>query len=288
MTIICDVCPRNCRLEEDGQTGFCNVRKNVNGENVDVLYGTVDYDAPRFAPVMMALFPGCNLRCPFCYCRYLSKREPDISEFREMSPLRLVQVIVMYRLRGIFLLAAEPALHREYVTDVAQLCRKVGLETTLLTSGYLNPWLAENLAGSMSTITVGIKASGNREVYHHMNADPLLCLENARLFWRAGKLDGIQNLIGPGLETPEDDLKFARWLSTNISPDVPVKLIPLVKSFTIRAKPSDDQIYVESEQDTRKRILGATARLREGGLTNVFSNEAMFSKEMMLYGMFNV
>jgi hypothetical protein len=36
--IVCDVCPRNCDLEE-GQTGFCNVRKNVNGENVDGLYG---------------------------------------------------------------------------------------------------------------------------------------------------------------------------------------------------------------------------------------------------------
>jgi pyruvate-formate lyase-activating enzyme len=199
----------------------------------------------------------------------LSKREPDISDFREISPLDLVRIAISYDVHRIVLMTAEPALHHEYVSELARLCGETNLSITLLTSGYLSPCLVEKLAESMTMVTVGIKASANPEVYRSMNADPIVCLESARIFWRAGKLIGIQDLIGPELETPEDDDNFARWVSANISPDVPVMILPLTEPSPIRVKWGDNQPCVESEPETRKRILETATRLREGGITNI-------------------
>ena len=36
--IVCNVCFRHCHISE-GETGFCHVRKNENGDNVPVNYG---------------------------------------------------------------------------------------------------------------------------------------------------------------------------------------------------------------------------------------------------------
>jgi pyruvate-formate lyase-activating enzyme len=166
-------------------------------------------------------------------------------------------------------MGAEPALHHEYVSEVARLSVDANLSTALLTSGYLNPWLVEKLAGVMSMISVDIKASGNKEVYRRMNADPIVCFETARILWRMGKLVGIQNLIGPGLGTPEDDVTFARWVSANISTDIPVMLIPLSEPSPTRVKWGEDMPCVDSDSDTRKRMLETAARLQRGGITNL-------------------
>ncbi|NMC57289.1 MAG: radical SAM protein, partial [Eubacteriaceae bacterium] len=38
MKLICNVCPHNCNLDE-GQTGFCRARRNVDEKIVSINYG---------------------------------------------------------------------------------------------------------------------------------------------------------------------------------------------------------------------------------------------------------
>ena len=37
-TIQCTLCPRNCRIKQD-KTGFCKVRKNIEGQLYQLNYG---------------------------------------------------------------------------------------------------------------------------------------------------------------------------------------------------------------------------------------------------------
>ena len=77
MTAQCEVCFRQCRLEE-GQTGFCGARENRGGMIIPKTYGQLTAIAldpiekkplARFFPGSMILSVGsygCSMACPFC------------------------------------------------------------------------------------------------------------------------------------------------------------------------------------------------------------------------------
>ena len=77
MTAQCEVCFRQCRLEE-GQTGFCGARENRGGMIIPKSYGQLTAIAldpiekkplARFFPGSMILSVGsygCSMACPFC------------------------------------------------------------------------------------------------------------------------------------------------------------------------------------------------------------------------------
>jgi pyruvate formate lyase activating enzyme len=257
----CDVCPRNCRLEED-QTGFCGVRKNAGGKNVDELYQLVNtYAATTTFRVYAVCLPGCNLKCSFCAAPEYSKpTDIQLSKLRLMDEERLVFLTKVCGRDGVSFFGGEPTLHFEYLLETARLCRERHLVTELSTNGYLSEWLAEKLAKVVDIIAVGIKASASAEYYRtKLGADAAVVLESARTFWNTGKFLTISNLTGPGLGTPEDEVAFAKWVVDSLSPDFPVWLEYIFK-------PGYD------DEDTRY-IREAIARLKQGGLTNVFPPE---------------
>jgi pyruvate-formate lyase-activating enzyme len=164
---------------------------------------------------------------------------------------------------GVNFFGGEPGLHFEYVIEAANQCRKRGLLTVLSTNGYLSGWVAEKLAKAVHTTTVGIKASASTEYYRvKLGADASVCLESARIFWNTGFLSQISNLIGPNLGTPEDDVKFAEWISANLDPDYPVRLIPLLDVNTA--------LPVEPWPDVRARVTTTISRLKKGGLHHFY------------------
>src|SRR5262245_53832259 len=87
----CDVCPRNCKLQE-GQRGMCFVRARQNDQIVLTTYGRssgfcVDpvekkplYHFLPGTPILSFGTAGCNLSCRFC-------QNWDISKSREMDTL---------------------------------------------------------------------------------------------------------------------------------------------------------------------------------------------------------
>ena len=73
MKAVCHVCPHGCSLEE-GKTGICRARKNVDGQIISVNYGKITGLAvdpiekkplKRFypgSPILSVGSYGCNLR----------------------------------------------------------------------------------------------------------------------------------------------------------------------------------------------------------------------------------
>ena len=265
-TIVCDICPRACRLRE-GETGPCGVRANIEGKNVDVLYQRV------FPPEVMlrgliAYLPGCNLWCWFCAVYSLWKRPIDTSRCDVLTEQELVDLALAHNTGGIGFFGGEAALHHEYVMAVAKLCRKRGLGTILPTSGFISEWLAKELAPLIQQPVVGIKASGNPTVYGRMKADPEHCLRIARAFWEGNKQTEITTLIGPGMETSQDNKRFAAWVKENIAEDVQVRLEVLTDSNPV-ASIHTKYNYVGGIPTAQQRAFKVGRELKEAGLTNV-------------------
>ncbi len=76
--VSCILCPHNCIIE-NGKSGFCRVRKNINGVLYSLNYGkisAVNVDSIEKKP-LFHFYPGkkilsigsigCNLHCSFCW-----------------------------------------------------------------------------------------------------------------------------------------------------------------------------------------------------------------------------
>ena len=129
--IVCDVCPRACRLEEGKTAGFCRVRANINGENRDRLYRKI-YIRPETDGYgsCIVLTPGCNLGCPFCGAPYVSRPTAQ-TPLMEVSEAELVNRAIEIRCKVLWFESAECSLHWEWVSEVARLCRENGILTAL-------------------------------------------------------------------------------------------------------------------------------------------------------------
>jgi len=264
--IVCDVCPRACRLE-DGTTGFCGVRVNRDGMNIDMLYRCLyDTQGPYFGG-LIAFLPGCNLKCWYCGLPFLWKTPS--AKYQHTSESELVSQASSLGCGGICLFGGEPALHHEYILEAARLCRQKGLETILTTNGFIAPWLAQLYGTAIDVPVVGIKGSGSPRLYADMSADPKICLRTAKILWQANKRTQITDLIGPGLKyTEQDDREFAEWICGNISADVSVRL----ECLKDPASSTDLTIplrHIGGESDATTRAFETAKRFQDAGLRDV-------------------
>jgi len=103
--VMCDVCPRACKLHE-GQQGLCFVRANQGGEIVLTSYGRssgfcvdpiekkpLNHFLPG-TPVLSFGTAGCNLACKFCQNWDISKSRENDTLADSASPETIAAVAV--------------------------------------------------------------------------------------------------------------------------------------------------------------------------------------------------
>lgn len=129
----CTICPRNCKLNE-GQAGFCQVRKNINGEVVLTSYGyntglAVD---PIEKKPLYHFYPGtkvlsfgtlgCNMGCQFCQNWHISKSKAD-PKINHTEPEKIVSLAKELGCKSVAFTYNDPVVFFEYAVDTAKLCR---------------------------------------------------------------------------------------------------------------------------------------------------------------------
>ncbi len=249
----CNVCARRCVIPE-GKAGFCRVRRNLHGRLVSDVYGSVAVNYVdtiekkglyHFNPGSMTYSfgtLGCNFRCKFCINFSLSGVNEGNQSFHCLEPLQPQQLVDNAKRKGcqgISFTYNEPTVFFEFAYDTAQLARKEGLFTTLLTNGYMTPEAVDTISPYIDAVTVDFKGAANKEFYQNLcevpGVEPIFnCLETFRdnkVFIELTDLVSLQ--YGDSMQNIR---KLSRWIIDNLGPDTPMHLLPFRRTCLLNNK----------------------------------------------------
>ena len=248
--IQCDVCPRECRLNE-GQRGLCFVRMREGDQIVLTTYGRssgfcvdpiekkpLDHFLPGTAVLSFGT-AGCNLACRFC-------QNWDISKSREIdtltdaaSPEDLARAAERLGCRSVAFTYNDPVIFMEYAMDVADACRERGIRAVAVTAGYMNPASRAEFYAHMDAANVDLK--GFTEAFYHSicagHLRPVLetleYLKHQTDIWFE-----ITNLLIPGLNDSDEEIdQMTRWVVERLGPDVPMHFTAFHPDFKMLDRP---------------------------------------------------
>ncbi len=245
----CRLCPRFCKLNE-GQRGFCFVRKRLDNQIVLTTYGRssgfcIDPIEKKplnhFLPGTSVLSfgtAGCNLGCRFC-------QNWDISKAREWdkladaaSPEEIAREARRHGCRSVAFTYNDPVIFAEYAIDVAQACREQGLRTVAVTAGYITPEARTDFYQHMDAANVDLKAF-SEDFYHRLCFASLApVLETLKFLKETDVWFEVTTLLIP--DENDSDLEIhraAEWFAANLGPDVPWHFTAFHPDFKMLNKP---------------------------------------------------
>ena len=258
---VCDVCMHACSLNE-GDTGACRARRNIEGAIRPVNYGRVTSLAldpiekkplKRFRPGSLILSVGsfgCNLRCAFCQNHEISQQGGDEVRNYEYTPHELCETAKRARDEegniGLAYTYNEPLVGYEFVRDTARLVRERGMYNVMVTNGTAELSVLEELLPYIDAMNVDLKGftdsfysgvlKGSRE-------------QTMRFIERAARDCHVEvtTLIIPGENDSEDEMRqISGWIAGLYNgADIPLHISRFFPRFnmTDRAATGVELIY---------------------------------------------
>jgi pyruvate formate lyase activating enzyme len=245
----CRLCPRFCKLNE-GQRGFCFVRKRLDNEIVLTTYGRssgfcIDPVEKKplnhFLPGTSVLSfgtAGCNLGCRFC-------QNWDISKAREWdkladaaSPEEIAREARRLGCRSVAFTYNDPVIFAEYAIDVAQACRELGVRSIAVTAGYITREARADFYQHMDAANVDLKAFSD-DFYHRLCFASLApVLETLKFLKATNVWFEVTTLLIPDENDSDAEIhRAAEWFAENLGPDVPWHFTAFHPDFKMLNKP---------------------------------------------------
>jgi len=244
--VICDVCPRRCSLAA-GQRGFCFVRENRDGQIVSTTYGRstgfcIDPIEKKplahfypGTPVLSFGTAGCNLGCKFCQ-NWTMSRSRDVHAGCDVAdPQTIAAAASQLGCRSVAFTYNDPIIWVEYAIDTARACRRLGVKTVAVTSGYINPACRETFYQDIDAANIDLKGF-SEEFYREYCAGRLEPVLDT-LRWLVQETDvwvEITNLVIPQANDSRDELEqMCRWIVEELGPDVPLHFSAFHPDFKV-------------------------------------------------------
>jgi pyruvate formate lyase activating enzyme len=232
----CLLCPHFCKLTT-GKTGICGVRKNT-GKKIELMtYGILSgysLDPVEKKP-LYHFFPGhnilsigsfgCNMRCDFCQNFHISQKVPE-SLVPEMTINKIIKdALSTDKNIGVAFTYNEPIIWIEYIRDVAEIAKKEGLYTVMVSNGYVNPDPLDEIIEFIDAFNIDLKAF-NDKFYSVLTGAKLEPVKNSlKQIARSGRHLEITTLIIPGQNDDEQEMKLqSEWIADELGKDVPFHL----------------------------------------------------------------
>lgn len=246
----CTICPRNCKLSE-GQSGFCQIRKNINGEVVMTSYGyntglAIDpiekkplYHFYPGSTVLSFGTLGCNMGCQFCQNWHISKSKEDPTKLNHAEPYKIVQVAKELGCKSVAFTYNDPVIFFEYALDTAKLCRDNGIKTIAVTAGYINPEPRKEFFAYMDAANIDLKGFSERFYQRNCLAhlepilDTIKYVKNETNCWLE-----LTTLLIEGENDSEEELqKECEWIVNELGKEVPLHFSAFHPAYKFMHKP---------------------------------------------------
>lgn len=229
----CLLCPHQCRISP-GHTGKCRTRYNEGGMLYVLSYGQCAALAldpiekkplQRFHPGSLILSVGswgCNLSCAFCQNWQIAQCQPPT---QYVSPETLVNLALEQQPNGNIGAAFtynEPLLSYEYILHTAPLLHQAGLQTVMVSNGYINEEPLRALLPHIDAWNIDLK--GPDTFYRSVCGGTRAPVERAIQLAAAVSHVEVTTLVIPGCNDTEKDMAHeAQWLAS-IRPDIPLHI----------------------------------------------------------------
>ncbi|MFQ5662784.1 MAG: AmmeMemoRadiSam system radical SAM enzyme [Terriglobia bacterium] len=278
----CYLCPRHCRIGA-GQPGFCFIRVNRGGTLYNLGYGrpaAIQIDPIEKKPLNHFIpgtkifslgTAGCNLGCFFCQNWDISKSKSDQVNSQHLEPEEVVALAQQHGCPSIAFTYNEPTIWGEYVVDIARAARAAGLNTVMVTNGYITSAAFFDIYDYIDAANVDLKAF-TENFYSRITLTHLQpVLETLRWLKRETNVwFEITSLIIPTLnDDPQETQKLAEWILHNLGSDVPLHFTAFHPDFKLMDKPP-----TPPETLHRARAIARRVGLRYVYEGNIFSEGA--------------
>jgi pyruvate formate lyase activating enzyme len=250
----CLLCPHYCKLSS-GKTGICGVRKNT-GEKIELLtYGVLSgysLDPVEKKP-LYHFFPGhnilsigsfgCNMKCDFCQNFHISQKVPQ-SLVPEVTINKIISdALYTERNIGIAFTYNEPIIWFEYMKDVAEIAKKEGLYTVMVSNGYINSQPLNEIIEFIDAFNIDLK-SFNNNFYRKLAGAELEPVKNSmKQIARSGKHLEITSLVIPGQNDDINEMVLqSEWIAGELGKDVPFHLSRYFPTYKRDNPPTPEEL----------------------------------------------
>lgn len=245
----CLLCPRTCILKE-GQSGFCHVRKNTDGQIILQTYGyntglAID---PIEKKPLYQFYPtsgilsfgtlGCNMGCLFCQNWNISKNKSDPKKLNKTSPDEIVEIAKKYNCKSVAFTYNDPIIFFEYATDTAKLCKENNIKTVAVTSGFMNKEPAKEFFEYMDAANIDLK--GFSQNFYKKNClakiEPVLETINYAVNKTNCHIELTTMLIEGENDSPDEIEAECNWILENLGDCVPIHFSAFFPRYKFKDK----------------------------------------------------
>ena len=278
--MICDICPRHCKVDRSTKTGFCGMSETLKLAKADVFL----WEEPVVSGTNGSgaiFFSGCNLKCCFCQNYEMSSNHFG----KEISINRLAEIFKELEQKGIHNInLVSPSHYANQIVEALNIYKPNipvvwnsngydDIETIKLISKYVDIFLVdlkffdENLSmkycKAKDYFSVASKA-----VKLMTTLKPNVVVENGLM--KSGVV--VRHLVMPNCT--EDSIKILEWINQNVKDKC---LLSLMGQYMPYFKAKDyPEINRRLKPIEYKIVLNKAISL---GLTNGFSQELESSDE---------
>lgn len=272
--IICDLCPRHCRLIPN-KRGFCFVRQNIAGEMVLTTYGKTSGIAVdpiekkplnHFLPgsdILSFGTAGCNLGCIYCQNWDISRAKDQQRLSQDASPSDIVDIAIHNHCQSIAYTYNDPIIFAEYAIDTAILAQKNDVKNVAVSAGYISKTAREDFFLVMDAANIDLKAFSDDFYQRYCSAHLKPVLETLKWIRKHTSVWlEITTLVIPGLNDSSAEIHaLAEFVREELGPHTPLHLSAFAPNYKLQ------HINRTSKED----LLRARDIARNAGLYHVYT-----------------
>ncbi len=193
----------------------------------------------------------CNLGCLHCQNWTISQKETKTSF---MSPEELTKSCIRGEYIGVAFTYTEPMMWYEYIMDVAPMLRQEGRKVVLVTNGYINPEPLQDFLQVVDAMNIDLKSMNPRHYKRVCKGLLQPVLDSIRAVGESSVHLEVTNLVIPGVNDSEDEIKSLSEFVASVSPTIPLHLSAYYPNYKMDREPTSAKTLMRAAEIAREKL----------------------------------